>query len=698
MTNIHKELEFPLFAYPCLSSKSQPSTNMKLKSLVASALLAGVCHAAPAPVVTQISDGQIQAPTGKVVSQISDGQIQAPTGKVVTQISDGQIQAPTGKIVTQISDGQIQAPASTGKVVTQISDGQIQAPTVAATGMPMPSAASGMPKAPSGMPSAAPGMPSAASGVPAQGMYASQASSEYGSQVPAYTGANAPYKGDVSVDLSQLATSFGLNSAVNAIHTAAPTGNEPGAAYPLRSSLVTGSTTHGPYSGVPTTIGAVTTATLGLTVPTLPLNPTATYYNTNGKLTQPEPAPYTPAGGLGTNGSLPRYMVGSDFDYESITLGLYQEWIELDCFNNGLATFTDEQFIAAGLTPEDMELLRYMAQQEEGHATLLTNMLGETAPPQCTYNYPYTTVREYLDFNQKLTRFGESGVWGFINHLDSREVGQLLAQSIATEARQQMAFRQMSGLFPMPVYFETGIPQSWSWTYLAPYISSCPENTTRLAWQNFPALHIVNQPNINRWSANDTGDNEVTGDRVADPSISTIPVEESCENLNVTGYGCGAAISRNRSEPLSFPGKQVNFKWDAPGLAVGPNNSYTTSVNPIAGEPMYVAWAAQLNLTYTPLIKTSPNTGYTYQPAAENYQGGEGIVNGTMFVALTDTDMFLTPFNLSMINPHVIALVSHSCPLYIRPSILTDNHRVSTRLVKRCLCGRCGRSLVSQFT
>ncbi|KAG9639736.1 hypothetical protein KCU64_g13263, partial [Aureobasidium melanogenum] len=52
----------------------------------------------------------------------------------------------------------------------------------------------------------------------------------------------------------------------------------------------------------------------------------------------------------------------------------------------------------------------------------------------------------------------------------------------------------------------------------------------------------------------------------------------------------------------------------------------------------------------------SNNSGYTYQPAAMNYGGGEGIVNGTMFVALTDTDMFLTPFNLSMINPHVIAL------------------------------------------
>jgi hypothetical protein len=358
-------------------------------------------------------------------------------------------------------------------------------------------------------------------------------------------------------------------------------------------------------------------------------------------------------GGLGTNGSLPRYMVNSDFDFESIALGLYQEWIELDLFNNGLAIFSEEDFIAAGLTAEDRALIQFMAQQEEGHATLLTNMLGQAAPKQCTYNYPYTNVREFVDFNQKLTRFGESGVWGFINHLDSREVGQLLAQSIATEARQQMSFRQMLGLHPMPVWFETGIPQSWAWTLLAPYISSCPENNTRLAWQNFPALHILNQPNPNRFSANDTTLSEVVGNRTSDPSKADIPSDESCVNLNVTGYGCGPAISRNRSEPLSFPGKQVLFKWDVPGSAVGPNNSYVTSTS--AGTPVYAAWVSQLNLTYTPLTMTGTNEGFTYQPAGETY-AGDGAVNGTMFVALTDSDLYLTPFNLSMINPHVVAL------------------------------------------
>ena len=468
--------------------------------------------------------------------------------------------------------------------------------------------------------------------------------------VPGYTNADASF----SVTFTPAATPasvFGPDSQVAAIPTA------PGSAPPRRSSDVTGATSHGPYDGTPTTTGAAKApTTIGTAIAPMPPNPTATYYNTNGKPQNPMPIPYTPAGGLGTNGSEPRYMVNSDFDYESITLGLYQEWIELDLFNNGLAIFSAEDFLDAGLTAEDRAYIAFMAQQESGHATLLSNMLGETAPPQCTYNYPYRTVREFIDFNQKLTRWGESGVWGFLAHLDSREVASLLSQSIATEARQQMSFRQMLGLAPQPVWFETGIPQSWAWTYLAPYISSCPENTTRLAWQNFPTLLIDNQANPNRFSPNDTKPHEVVGDRIADPSDSTIPADESCVNINGTehpGYSCGPAIARNHSEPLSFPGKKINFTWEKPGQAVGPNNSYVTDTS--AGAPAYVAWVSQLNLTYTPLEVTGENTGFTYQPAAEVYEG-DPSVNGTMFVALTDANPFLTPFNLSMINPHVVAL------------------------------------------
>ncbi|CAL9731814.1 cell wall mannoprotein Pir1p [Monosporozyma unispora] len=117
-------------------------------------------------VISQITDGQIQATTKTknavstkakttkttapaVVSQITDGQVQATTKTqkpkttapaVVSQITDGQVQATTKTksteaAVSQITDGQVQATTKTATKagVSQIQDGQAQATTAAAT-------------------------------------------------------------------------------------------------------------------------------------------------------------------------------------------------------------------------------------------------------------------------------------------------------------------------------------------------------------------------------------------------------------------------------------------------------------------------------------------------------------------------------------------------------------------------------------
>ena len=412
---------------------------------------------------------------------------------------------------------------------------------------------------------------------------------------------------------------------------------------------VTNVKSHGPFDGTPTTTGALSTDVLAASIAPAPA-PVNTYPS-NGELQAPLPAPYTPDGGEGTNGSEPVYEMMSDFDYQSIALGLYQEWIELDLFHYGLAQFSVADFEALGLNAEDRYLLQFMAEQEVGHATLLTNMLGAEAPVQCTYNYPVNDLQEYIDFSQKLTRFGESGVYGFLNHLNSRAVGQLLLQSITTEARQQMIFRQFEGLFPMPVWFEVGIPQSWAWTLLAPYISSCPMNQTRLVWQNFPALHILNQPNPARINGSDAY-NETTGGYTNTLSTANITTSESCINATL-GENCNPAITHNRTNPLSYPGREVFLSWDSPGQPIGPNNSYVT--NTTAGAPQFAMWVNQLNATYTPLYNITDNTATTFQPNTTTYEG-DPAVNGTVFLAVTDLDLYVTPYNLSMVNPHVYAL------------------------------------------
>ncbi|KAJ5413016.1 hypothetical protein N7465_005321 [Penicillium sp. CMV-2018d] len=540
-----------------------------------------------------------------------------------------------------------------------------------------------------------------------------------------------------------------------------PSANLSASAPPLRT--YNSSKLYTPFTGTPTTTGALTASAIGTGISRGGVAAAATTYPGDGNLHHSEPAPYVPAGGIGTNGSTPVYNTKSDFDYESLALALYQEWIELDLFQDGLRQFNDSAFRAAGLTASDRELIALMAQQEIGHATMLSNILGARAPQQCNYIYPYTTVKEFVDFAQKLTRWGEAGVYGFLAHLDSREAATLLTQSITTEARQQLIFRQFEGLFPMVEWFEVGIPQSWAWTLLAPFISSCPENQTRLIWQNFPTLMVVNQPDPwtsgtarnfssgnNRTNGHNSSGYDSTGydpsayisngnNSTGNNSTGSISTGNNSTGLNSTRYnfttsadqisrlnttsgfnqsagfifnettginntvgpgvsipkspkgsgkfnsstsanGCGASVSKIRPIPLTAPGRLVLLQWDLPGKQVGPNNSYITTTETKAGSAQYVIWVSQLNITYTPLHVVSGSNGtstnntatnatnatnstnsttdtirgYTTQPDLETYQGNPAF-HGTIFIAITDSAPYVSPFNLSLINPHVVA-------------------------------------------
>ncbi|KDQ20287.1 hypothetical protein BOTBODRAFT_80251, partial [Botryobasidium botryosum FD-172 SS1] len=333
----------------------------------------------------------------------------------------------------------------------------------------------------------------------------------------------------------------------------------------------------------------------------------------------PTPMPHTPAGGIGTSNHIPVYHPLSDFDFQSLQLGLYQEYIELDLFEYGLQKFSVDDFEAAGLNAADRFLIEFMAEQEAGHAQLITNMLGPLAAQRCSYQYPFNTVAEFVDFCQKLTRWGESGVYGFLEHLDSRDAAQNLLQSITTEARQQMIFRQFEGLFPMPVWFEVGITQSMTWTLLAPYVKSCPQHNDQapLVWANFPTLTITNNPSG------------------SDPNFPP-------------------AVSTNRTQ-LSAPGREVNFQWEATGKSVGPDGKYTTSST--AGPAFYAMWQSQLNTTYTPLYNIGGDglSASTCQPDGFVYPG-DPVVNGTIFVTIVDQQVpFVTTSNISYVNPHIVA-------------------------------------------
>ncbi|GAA6009446.1 hypothetical protein JCM11491_003559 [Sporobolomyces phaffii] len=398
-----------------------------------------------------------------------------------------------------------------------------------------------------------------------------------------------------------------------------------GSGLPKNATEVTGSATNETYTVIADTYNGTSLNTPVFTsVPEYynqtfnatnePFGGAATIYNhatKNGTNTTMAYA-HQPAGGLLINS--PTYTVKTNFDFQSLNLALNQEHIELDLFNQGLAMFSTADFEAAGLNADDRFIIEHMAVQEIGHSILISNMLGvDRSAKMCTYQYPYKTVKEFLTFCQLLTRFGEAGVYGFLNQLDSRPAAQLLLQSITTEARQQMVFRQLQGLPAQPEWFETGLPQAYGWTLLSPFIKSCPESNPRIEWANFPALNITNQPDV---------------------------------------FGGTPGINSNYTL-TSGSGRLVTFEYEQPGKVTGYDDSYITSTvttNP----PKFAAFIGQLNVSYAPLFNVTNNTASAYVPESFVFYDQPQVVN-TMFVSLVDQNITLTPYNLSMINNHTVA-------------------------------------------
>lgn len=102
----------------------------------------------------------------------------------------------------------------------------------------------------------------------------------------------------------------------NLFARAEPTATSSHSAPPTKSHPT--SQAHTSFHGTPTITGALSASSIGSGISSGKVAPSATTYPSDGKLHNAQPAPYVPAGGVGTNGTIPVYNAKSDFDYESL--------------------------------------------------------------------------------------------------------------------------------------------------------------------------------------------------------------------------------------------------------------------------------------------------------------------------------------------------------------------------------------------
>lgn len=93
------------------------------------------------------------------------------------------------------------------------------------------------------------------------------------------------------------------------------------------------------------------------------------------------------------------------------------------------------------------------------------------------------------------------------------------------------------------------------------------------------------------------------------------------------------------------------------GKQVGPDKAYIT-VNS-GKKPTHAIWVSNLNATLAELTLTSEYSGYAVLPGAPVYNTSltdtGPAISGTNFVALIDAPDYYTPYNLSLVIPHMVA-------------------------------------------
>jgi len=78
--------------------------------------------------------------------------------------------------------------------------------------------------------------------------------------------------------------------------------------------------------------------------------------------------------------------------------------------------------------------------------------------------FQFHQCQKFHQFLSTVASFGEAGILGFLEHLDSRSAAQLTLETVAVDGRQKMGSRQLLGL---PTFFMAGLSQSTQWTLMA---------------------------------------------------------------------------------------------------------------------------------------------------------------------------------------------------------------------------------------
>lgn len=179
-------------------------------------------------------------------------------------------------------------------------------------------------------------------------------------------------------------------------------------------------------------------------------------------------------------------------DTDILNFALTLEHLESQFYSQGFAKFPDSDFLALGLSQQQLDAVKQVGMTEQAHEmglTMAISAAGAQPVQACTYNFGFTDAKSMIATAKVLEAVGISAYTGAAALIQSKAVLTAAAEILPIEARHQTTFRSFTGEVPVPNALETPLGVRAVFTLAAPFIQSCPQGSN-LAITPFPAIAL----------------------------------------------------------------------------------------------------------------------------------------------------------------------------------------------------------------